>query len=85
VYVNGDINGENRQGETKPVLRSSMRRHPLRLATAILLLLAGSLQSQQTPPPYKNASLAVEARVKDLLGRMTLEEDEVVQLYFRMR
>ena len=29
---------------------------------------------RQAPPPYKNPKLAVEDRVRDLLGRMTLEE-----------
>ena len=45
-----------------------------------LLLLALSLgltlapAPRQAPPPYKNPKLAVEERVRDLLGRMTLEE-----------
>lgn len=39
------------------------------LATAASLTLAA-----QATPPYKDASLPVERRVEDLLGRMTLEE-----------
>lgn len=34
----------------------------------------GSRSSAQTALPYKNASLSIDERVKDLLGRMTLEE-----------
>jgi len=33
-----------------------------------------ALSAQTSPPPYKDASLPVEKRVADLLGRMTLEE-----------
>ena len=33
-----------------------------------------SLVAQSAPPPYKRADLSVDARVRDLLGRMTLEE-----------
>src|SRR3974390_1455610 len=51
-----------------------MRRLPISLAAAVALLLVGSLQSQQATAPYKDSSLPVEERVKDLLGRMTLEE-----------
>ncbi len=47
----------------------------------ILVLLPASLAAQSGSPsavpadaPYKNASLPVEQRVKDLLGRMTVEE-----------
>ncbi|MGH7598587.1 MAG: glycoside hydrolase family 3 C-terminal domain-containing protein [bacterium] len=40
-----------------------------------LALLITSLHAQeQNPPPHKNSNLPVEARVQDLLGRMTLEE-----------
>lgn len=35
---------------------------------------AGYLSAQKVIPPYKNSSLPVEERVKDLLSRMTLEE-----------
>jgi beta-glucosidase len=40
---------------------------------SILLALALTLAALQ-PPPYRNASLPIEQRVADLLGRMTLEE-----------
>ena len=56
----------------------------LRLLGALALLLIASTpgvrpqrlsaQASTAAPPYKNASLPVEARVKDLVGRMTLEE-----------
>ena len=51
-----------------------MRRLPITLVAAVTLLLVGSLPSQQATAPYKNPSLPVEERVKDLLARMTLEE-----------
>lgn len=49
---------------------------PLRLQSLALLLCAFSVSAQSpTPtPPYRNPALTVEARVSDLLGRMTLEE-----------
>ncbi|QJR15245.1 glycoside hydrolase family 3 N-terminal domain-containing protein [Usitatibacter palustris] len=37
-------------------------------------VLPGTALAQAAPPAYKNASLPVELRVKDLLARMTLEE-----------
>ena len=43
------------------------------LAT-ISLLLAGSCSQAQTVPLYKNAYAPLEARVKDLFGRMTQDE-----------
>src|SRR5258706_10962858 len=40
-------------------------------------------QAQDTPPPYKNASLAVDARVADLVARMTLQEKaRQLDMYF---
>ncbi len=36
--------------------------------------LAASLFAQVAPPPYKRADQAIDARVRDLLSRMTLEE-----------
>ncbi len=47
-----------------------MRRH-LSIATLAAATLSAVAQST---PPYKDASLPVERRVEDLLGRMTLEE-----------
>jgi beta-glucosidase len=47
-------------------------RHALLLAVSIGVALAPA--SPQAPPPYKNPKLAIEDRVRDLLGRMTLEE-----------
>ena len=47
--------------------------------TLFILLLTAVLCLAQPQPAYKNQSLAVEDRVKDLLGRMTLEE-KVAQL-----
>lgn len=49
-----------------------MRIHAL---LALTLLTAGMLQSQApAQPPYRNSRVPVEERVRDLLGRMTLEE-----------
>lgn len=53
-----------------------MSRLKLRFAAAIILL-AGSvtrLSAQQNIPVYKNAHAPVAQRVKDLIGRMTVEE-----------
>src|ERR1035437_5675480 len=45
------------------------------LLTFILVFcFTGYLSAQKVIPPYKNSSLPVEERVKDLLSRMTLEE-----------
>src|SRR5678816_3020654 len=43
------------------------------LAAALALTVAVVVDAQQ-PLPYQRADLPVEARVRDLLGRMTLEE-----------
>jgi beta-glucosidase len=40
----------------------------------LLLLCAFSLQAQNLPPQYKNAKLPTNARVRDLLSRMKVEE-----------
>src|ERR1700733_8695884 len=40
----------------------------------IVLLLASSLLSAQSPLPYQNPSLPISQRVDDLVSRMTLEE-----------
>jgi beta-glucosidase len=44
------------------------------VTAAFLFVLLTPATSQQSTPPYKNPSLPVDERVKDLLGRMTLEE-----------
>jgi len=65
---------------TKPSIPNSFpeRRCPfLRvLLIAAMALVAESPVSnaQQDTAPYQNPSLSVDARVTDLLGRMTLEE-----------
>ena len=41
---------------------------------AMFCALAANLHAQQTSPDYLNPSLAFDVRVKDLVGRMTLEE-----------
>ena len=51
-----------------------MRRIQISLMAALLVLVTGIAQSQQSNAPYKNPALPVDERVKDLLGRMTLEE-----------
>ena len=49
-----------------------------RLSVLSLVLIATPLISQ-TPPPYRDATMPIEARLADLLQRMTLEE-KVAQL-----
>jgi len=56
-----------------------MRRMSICLVASLLVVFLGAAQSQQSNPPYKNPTLPVDERVKDLLGRMTLEE-KVAQL-----
>jgi beta-glucosidase len=56
--------------------------HKSRRFCSILILLLGSRLSAQTPAaplPYQDPSQPIEARVQDLLGRMTLDE-KVAQL-----
>jgi beta-glucosidase len=57
-------------------------RLPAALTAVWILLTAGALTQAPTgdPPPYKNPRLSTDARVKDLLSRMTLEE-KFWQLY----
>ena len=47
---------------------------PVLIRLLLVSTLAASLFAQAAPPPYKRADLAVDARVRDLLARMTLEE-----------
>jgi beta-glucosidase len=56
-----------------------MRRMSICLVASLLVVFLGAAQCQQSTPPYKNSKLAVDERVKDLLGRMTLAE-KVAQL-----
>src|SRR5437016_5894026 len=46
---------------------------------AVCLILAPPASSQQSALPYRNPALPIDARVSDLLKRMTLEE-KVAQL-----
>jgi beta-glucosidase len=46
-----------------------------RLAVVLIVpLCLGAAQQTQTPPPYRDATRPVADRVRDLLGRMTLDE-----------
>src|SRR3974390_2256983 len=56
----------------RPARRSMTRRTTS--IPAFLLLALTTAFAQTATPPYKNSSLSVDERVKDLLGRMTLEE-----------
>ena len=55
---------------------SYLARIMLRFPTVLLalLVLARTADAQAPAAPYRNATLPIEARVRDLLGRMTLEE-----------
>ena len=56
-------------------LSSSMRLRVIAPIIAMLSVVVGTAHAQDpATPPYRNAALATEARVKDLLARMTLEE-----------
>src|SRR5450631_1128330 len=55
------------------------------LPAIIAVLMGWSLDSkaQNAPAPYKNPDFAVDARVADLIGRMTLEEKaRQLDMYF---
>jgi len=58
-----------------PKILVSSRRglRPAALALAALLM-QGAAAGQEAAPPYRDPGLPVEQRVRDLLGRMTLEE-----------
>lgn len=45
-----------------------------RAAAALIGVLLASFVLAAQPPAYKDRSLPIDVRVKDLLGRMTLEE-----------
>src|SRR5215211_635509 len=51
-----------------------MKSLPFTGATLALLLASRALFAQASSPPYRDASRAVDDRVRDLIGRMTLEE-----------
>jgi beta-glucosidase len=55
----------------------------LSIAAASLLGNLEKAQAEDTLPPYKNPNLAVDARVADLIGRMTVEEKaRQLDMYF---
>src|SRR6185436_20833088 len=56
-----------------------MRRRALPLGVLSGMLAAAALIEAQGPPLYRQAAAPVDARVADLLGRMTIEE-KVAQL-----
>src|SRR4029450_1606751 len=43
-------------------------------ALALVTTVAAAALAQDAPPPYKDPKRPIDERVKDLLGRMTLEE-----------
>ena len=47
---------------------------PVLIRLLLVSTLAASLFAQASPPPYKRADQPIDARVRDLLSRMTLEE-----------
>ena len=49
-------------------------RRSLVVLIAVCAIGTALLSRSQEPPPYRNASLPVEVRVRDLISRMTLEE-----------
>ncbi|HZI29519.1 MAG TPA: glycoside hydrolase family 3 N-terminal domain-containing protein [Gemmatimonadaceae bacterium] len=53
---------------------------PARGRVVIVLLLSASIAAVQDRPAYRNASLTPDARARDLLGRMTIQE-KFWQLY----
>ena len=52
---------------------------PLGVLSGMLAAAAGALVEAQNPPLYRQAAAPADARVADLLARMTLEE-KVAQL-----
>jgi beta-glucosidase len=55
-------------------LSSRARAYIGALTAALCVLTPAAARQERGPFPYKNASLPIEDRVRDLLGRMTLEE-----------
>ena len=56
------------------------------ILTVVAMILTGETPMSKAPdarPPYKNPQLAVDARVADLIGRMTVEEKaRQLDMYF---
>ena len=50
------------------------RLHPVWLLAAVTGLIGAASMATADNPPYKDRQLPVEARVADLIGRMTLDE-----------
>jgi beta-glucosidase len=85
----GSLRVINHPRNFMPALGRHSGRKPLPVfLTVILFALAWpgnppTLKAEDTPLPYKNPNLTVEARVTDLLGRMTLEEKaRQLDMYF---
>ena len=70
----------------KPTPASDLhRRISLSLATTVAVLTAGlsTLKADDALPAYKDSSRSAEARVNDLIGRMTVEEKvRQLDMYF---
>src|SRR5579884_103412 len=67
--------GTNRAGHAFRIFVSQARSAaPLCSALLTVVCICGLLFAQETSPQYRNAHLAIEQRVADLLSRMTLEE-----------
>ena len=69
---------------------SGSRCHPcfgiLPIMVAVVMSELPTVHAQDLPPVYKNSGLSVDARVADLIGRMTVEETSAAARYvFRLR